>query len=367
KSLSGGRAPQAVRFKVNPPDNAVFEDALGLSLDGRWLVFVASASGGKSSLWLRPLDALEARALPGTEGASHPFWSPDSRFLGFFAQGKLKKMEVPDGPPQIISDASTTFSLGGTWNRDGVIVFAPHFEDPLFRISAAGGEATPVTAVDRNAREAHLWPHFLPDGRHFVYLGWGSPRGPRTSILVGSLDGKVQKVLLSANSGAAYASPGYLFFEKEQKLLAQPFDAERLQVAGEAAVIAQRVMLNGMSYPNFSVTETALAYWKAKEFGQSQLVWFDRQGKSLGSVGQAGLYQDPGLSPDEKQVAISHSDDGSLLGDILLFQLSQGIPSRFPFSPSFPNGFPVWSPDGKWIVFSANRTGSWELYQRPAS
>jgi len=300
----------------------------------------------------------------------HPFWSPDSRFIAYFAQGKLKKMEVPEGPPQILCDVSSSFSFGGTWNRDGVIVFAPQYRGPLCRVSAAGGEPTPVTSVDRAVHEVHLWPHFLRDGQHFLYLGCYTPGAPPHSIQVGSLGGNNKKphALLDVNSSVAYAPSGYLFFERDLKLFAQPFDADSLKLRGEAAVIAEAAInTGGMSYADVSVTETTLAYRNARAFPQSQLVWFDRQGKSFGTVGPAGPYQDPGLSPDEKQVAVSLIDPESLRGDIVLLQLSQGIPLRFTFSPSFPNGFPVWSPDGNQVVLSANRTGAFELYQKPAS
>jgi Tol biopolymer transport system component len=360
---------QSLRFTVSPPEKAVLEESLALSPDGRWLAFVASMGEGKRSLWLRPLNSLAARALPGTEGAMHPFWSPDSRALAFFAQGKLKKIEVSGGPPQILSDAS--FPIGGTWNRDGVIVFAPNYTDPLYQVPAAGGGATPVTAVDRAANETHLWPHFLPDGRHFLYLGWNTPGIPRGTgaIHVGSLDGidKKSHLLLAANSNVAYASPGYLLFERDQTLFAQPFDAEHLKVSGEAAAVAEGVWgSGGFSYANFSVTENSLAYCGGAAKSNSQLVWSNREGKSLSSAGPAGYYSDLRLSPDEKQVVVRNSDPEGRIGDLWLHQILAGIPLRLTFHPK-DDRFPVWSPDGSQIVFSSNRTGYYEFYQKPSS
>ena len=357
---------RSLRFTVSPPEKATFEESLALSPDGRWLAFVASMGEGKRSLWLRPLDSLAARAIPGTDGAIYPFWSPDSRALAFFAQGKLKKIEVSGGPPQILSDAP--FPFGGTWNRDGVILFAPNFEDPLYRIAATGGEATPVTILDRSVREAHLWPHFLPDGRHFLYLGWNTPGAPRGAIHIGSLDqiDKRSYLLVAADSSVAYASPGYLLFERDQTLFAQPFDAEHLQVSGEAVALAEGVTRDGYSYANFSITETSLAYWGGTAGQNSQLVWLNREGKSLGGVGQPGFYEDPWLSPDEKQVVVRSSDPEGRIGDLWLLQIPAGTPLRLTFHPK-DDRFPVWSPDGSRIVFSSNRTGYYEFYQKPSS
>jgi eukaryotic-like serine/threonine-protein kinase len=358
---------QSLRFTVSPPEKAVFEESLALSPDGQWLAFVAATGEGKRSLWLRPLDSLAARALPGTEGAIYPFWSPDSRALAFFAQGKLKKFEVSGKPPQILCDAP--FPIGGTWSRDGVILFAPNFEDPLYRVPATGGEATPVTTVDRAAHETHLWPHFLPDGRSFLYLGWNTPGAPRDAIHVGSLDGKGKKpyFLLAANSNVAYASPGYLLFERDQTLFAQPFDAEHLRVSGEPVAVAEGVTAaGGLSYGNFSVTETTLSYWGGTAEQNSQLVWFNRQGKSLGAVGPTGFYHSPWLSPDEKQVVVESRGAEGQNRDLRLLQLLSGIPQRFTFHPK-DEACPVWSPDGSRIAFAAHRTGYFELYQKPSS
>ena len=361
---------QSLRFTVSPPERAVFEESLALSPDGRLLAFVASRDDGIRSLWLRPLDSVAARVIAGTEGAIHPFWSPDSRALGFFAQKKLKKIEVSGGPPKVLSDAP--FPLGGTWNRDGVIVFAPNYTDPLYQVPAAGGNATPVTTVDRAAKETHLWPHFLPDGRHFLYMGWNTPGTPRTpgtsAIHVGSLEGKHDKSHfgIAGNSSVAYAPSGHLLFERDQTLFAQPFDAEHLQVSGEAVAVAEGVTKSGFSYASFSVTETSLAYWGGVAMSNSQLIWFNREGKSLGGGGRTSYYTDPWLSPDVNQAVVRVSDSARQAGDIWLLQLLPGTPLRLTFHPR-DDRFPIWSPDGNRIVFSSNRTGYYELYQRPSS
>ncbi len=357
---------RTVRFTVNPPEKGTFGGSLALSPDGRWLAFVALTVDGKRSLWLRALDSLTAQALPGTEGGIYPFWSPDGRFIGFFAQGKLKKIEISGGPPQALCDAP--FPLGGTWNREGVIVFAPNYKDPLYRISAGGGEATPVTTVDRSRNETHLWPHFLPDGHDFLYLSWNSPNVPRDVVNVASLDSKESKryFLMAGNSNVAYVPQGYLFFVRDGTLFRQAFDPKGLQLTGEPIPLAERIAeTGGHSYIDFSVSEGGLAY-RSDNPSKSQPIWFDRNGKSLGPLGQPGLYRDPWLFPDEKQVALSLGDTYANASDIWLIDLPSGNPVRLTFHPS-DDLFSVCSPDGSGIVFAGNRTGYYELYQKSSS
>ncbi|MGH9363953.1 MAG: protein kinase domain-containing protein, partial [Thermoanaerobaculia bacterium] len=190
--------------------------AAAISPDGTRVVFVARDSSGRNLLWIRPLDSLAVQPLPGTENPSFPFWSPDSRFIGFFADGKLKKIDASGGPPQTLCDAPV--NRGGTWNREGVILFAPVSDGPIYRVSASGGLPTPVTRLDPSRGEtSHRWPFFLPDGQHFLYLvaSFGGPK-EKTGIYVGSLDSKEEKFLLPANSSVAYAPPGYLLFFRER-------------------------------------------------------------------------------------------------------------------------------------------------------
>ncbi len=276
-------------------------------------------------------------------------------------------MKSPEGRLKILSDAP--FPLGGTWNRDGVILFAPNYTDPLYRVLATGGEPTPVTTVDRAANETHLWPHFLPDGRHFLYVRWHNRDAPQRAIHIGSLDGKdkIPRFLLAAHSSVAYASPGHLLFERDGTLFAQPFDAEHLQVKGETVAVAEGVTTaGGFYYATFSVTETSLAYWGGVGKSNSQLVWFSREGKSLSSVGPTGYYSDFQLSPDEKQVAVRSIDPEAQKGDLWLLQTLPGTPLRLTFHPE-DDRFPVWSPDGSRISFTSHRTGYYEIYQKPSN
>ncbi|MBA3766268.1 MAG: PD40 domain-containing protein, partial [Acidobacteria bacterium] len=339
--------------------------AMALSPDGRRLAFVASFEG-REFLWIRSLDSLSAQALPGTEGitgASPPFWSPDSRYIGFFAGGKLKRIEASGGPPQPLCDSSA--SRGGTWNRDGVIIFGDT-SGPLHRVSAAGGEPIPVLALNESRLEtSHRWPHFLPDGRHFLYFvrsGQTESRG----VYVGSLDSKETKRLLPTAFNAAYAPPGFLLFMRNETLMAQRFDADELQLTGEPSPVAEHVAYNiGLGRGAFSVSENGVLAFRSGSGDRDQLLWFDRGGKQTGSLGEAGLYFTLWLSPDERQAAVERSDPQTGTPDIWLFDLARGIPSRFTTDPAGDSS-PLWSPDGSRIVFSSSREGVRNLYQKIA-
>ena len=225
-----------------------------LSPDGLRLAYVALNANGKGGLWVRPLDSLQAQPLAGTDDASYPFWSPDSRTIGFFAGGKLKRIEASGGPPLTLCDAP--LPRGGSWSQAEEILFAPNLNAPLFRVPASGGTATPVTSLDAAKGEVtHRWPQFLPDGRHFLYLA-GSPYGlkenPMNSVVVGSLDSKERKLLMHTHSSATYAS-GHILFLRQNTLMAQPFDAKRLEFTGEAFPVAdpdeRRRRRSGVIFP----------------------------------------------------------------------------------------------------------------------
>ena len=346
---------------VLPPANTTFvpSSAPVLSPDGRRLAFTASSSG-RTLLWVRPLDSPQAQPLVGTEGASFPFWSPDSRFLGFFAGGKLKKIDASGGPAQTLTDAS--FGLGGTWNRSDVIVFAPTFSSGLRSVPAAGGTASPVTTLDRSRGElSHLWPYFLADGRHFLYFSFP------TGVYVGSLDSKETKQILSDQSKTVYAPPGYLLFVRQDTLMAQPFSAERLETSGDAFPIAQEVGWD-LVWPGsyaFSISEGGLLSYRGFIQGSGQLAWFDRTGKPLGLVAPPGVYRNPRLSPDGTRLAVEKRDDNGIT-DIWLVDLQRGVPTRFTFDPG-ADDYPHWSPDGSRIVFRAFRKGAFVIHQKLSS
>ncbi|HEX9689512.1 MAG TPA: protein kinase, partial [Thermoanaerobaculia bacterium] len=216
--------PRTVRSSLLPPEKSSFAFEFGpmaLSPDGRRVAFVATSSG-INMLWVQPLSGVSAQPLAGTDGASNPFWSPDSRFLGFFADRKLKKIEASGGPPQTLADAS--LGRGGSWNREGVILFVPNSREVVHRVSASGGGASPVTKLDARASElSHRWPVFLPDGRRFLYLAQNSlGAGEKNGIYAASLDGGERKLLFNANTNVAYTPPGHLLFYRERTLLARP-------------------------------------------------------------------------------------------------------------------------------------------------
>jgi eukaryotic-like serine/threonine-protein kinase len=363
------RAPvdeRVLKVSVLLPEKATMPGmtAMALSPDGRRLAFVAS-SEGQYFLWVRSLDTLSAQALPGTEDASSLFWSPDSRFIGFFAGGKLKKIDATGAPPQTLCDAKAG-SRGGTWNRDGVIVFASGASGLLYRVSAAGGEPSPVTTLDQSRFEiSHTWPYFLPDGRHFLYFVRSS-QAESGGIFIGSLDSKDTKRLLSTTLSAAYAPPGFLLFLRNEMLMAQRFDADELQLIGEPFPVAEHVAYNvGIGRGAFSVSENGVLAYRTGGGQINQPLWFDRGGKQIGSLGAAGFYVTLSLSPDERRVVEARLDTQTGTTDIWLFDLSRGIPSRFTTHPA-PDLNPLWSPDGSRIVFSSLREGVSNLYQKVA-
>jgi len=350
------------RFIVPPPEKAAFVSqsiVVALSPNGRLLAFVATAEG-KSFLWVRPLDSLSPRQLPGTEGAGAPFWSPDSRFIGFSAQGKLKKIEISGRPAVAVCDVDSDALGGGTWNRDGVILFSPMFSDALYRVSASGGTATHTTTLDPSRHElSHRWPQFLPDGRHFVYFAGGS-RPENSGINLASLDSKETKRILNADSNVIYVPPGYLLFVREGTLLAQPFDAKRFEIMGDPLSVAEHVR-NRLCWSFSASQNNELAYESESGLMKSQLIWFDRGGKQLKSVGEPGEYWHLELSPDERRVVVEKVDANN--NDIWIIDLLHGIPMRFTFGPD-PDIQPTWSPDGSHIVYTSYQGGGAQIYQR---
>ena len=364
------RAPQeapaaATRFLITPPGKGQVIGAPLISPDGRRVVLVVRDAAGRQSLWLRPIDALDAQQLAGTEAGDQPFWSPDGRSIGFIAAGKLKKLDVAGGPAQTLSDA---VSVGGAWHRDGVIVFSRSSAEGLYRIPAAGGAPEPVTTLDKSRNEyVHAWPHFLPDGRHFLYVAGSSAR-EQSAIFLGSLDSQQTRLLLDVESSVAYAPPGYLLYAREGTLVARPFDADRLELTGEAVPVVKQIGFSlGNARAHFSASETGtLLYRTSTAAADTQLVWFDRAGKQLDTVGAAGHYSDIRLSPDGKRVAFQRLDPEKGASDIWVMELARGTTSRLTFDPA-NDGDAVWSPDGGRVVFSSMREGLPNLYQKLSS
>jgi Tol biopolymer transport system component len=371
-----GRAPEdmrAVRFLLSLPDgwglaqlgSAGAQVPLSASPDGRRVAFVAAGPGGISRIWGRSLDTLEAEPLTGTEGAFRPFWSPDSRFLGFFAEGKLKKIDVLGGPPITLCDSPE--QRGGTWSSAGVIVFSPGPTSVLQRVSAAGGVPTAVTTLGEG-ETGHFQPSFLPDGRHFLYRA--STGGSTTTglpIYLGSLDSAERKLLLNADAQNVMYSQGHLLFLRETTLMAQPFDARRLELTGEAFPIAEQIgTLGAPPYGVFSASENGvLVYQTGAGAAGTQLVWFDRSGKQTGVLEDRAVYGDVELSPDGRQASISVPGQSGGPRDIWLYDVARSLKTRFTFDPADEQRV-IWSPDGSRLVFNSRRKGRLDLYQKAA-
>ncbi len=362
-------APRKVRFTIPMPEGSAFGSyaeagALALSPDGRRLAFTAVQPGGRSVLWIRDLETLAPRLMTGTEGAALPFWSPDARSVGFFAGGILKRVDVSGGPPQTVCDAP--YSYGGSWNREGVILFSPDANRPLMRVAAAGG--APVAETTLAAGElGHYWPWFLPDGRHFLLLV-DSEKRPTTEIQVGMLGNKERTRLTVAESGTSYAS-GYLLFVRDGVLTAQPFDTESLKLRGEPIPVAERVGRMGGAGPTryapFSASNNGVLAHGVASTVTSQLGWFDRTGRLLSATGPPGDYADPELSADGKRLAVCRDEPRTGTPDIWLMDTSRGTFSRLTFHPRW-EVYPVWSPDGSRIAFSWDKEGDNNIYIKPA-
>jgi len=358
----------AVRFSIPLPEKVTYAlgGMLALSPDGRRLAFGANTPEGKTMLWLRPLDSFTAQPQAGTEGAAYPFWSPDARFIAFFADRKLKKIELGGGSVETICEAGT--GGGGTWNRDGVIVFAAQWEGPLMRVPAAGGAATPLTQLDAAHQEVfHLWPHFLPDGRHYLFVLYGRDN---SGIYAGALDSQERKWLLAIESPSdastvVYAPPGYLLFLRNRVLMAQPFDAARLELKGEAFRLAEGLEIRGPGVVPLSVAGSgALAYRLGAEIGVMQPTWFGRDGKPLGTVGPPGPYSYFDLSPDGRTLAVARSE-AQAPTSLWLIDVTRGTVTRF--TSDFFSGAPRWSPEGDRLLFWSVRDSPPNLYLKPLS
>ena len=356
---------RVLKLFVPPPEKATF-DSLNIpvvSPDGRRVADVIDQDG-RRGVWVRDLDSLTGRLLPGTDDARYPFWSPDSRTVAFFAGGKLKKIDVAGGPAVTVCDAAN--GRGGTWNQNDVIVFAPSNAGALLRVSAAGGTATAATELDSSLHEGgHRFPWFLPDARHFLFTAKTGDTD-QTTIAVGDLESKKRLRILVANSNAVFSS-GYLLFVRERTLMAQPFSASKIQTTGDAVPIAEQVdSVIGNSQGQFSSSQNGvLAYTSGGAGGNVQLTWFDRSGRSVGTVGAQGDLEWPAISPDGSTVAVEQADRQAGQRDIWLHDLARGTATRFTFGPS-GNRFPVWSPDGSHIAFYSTRDGT-NVYQRATS
>jgi serine/threonine protein kinase len=351
------RPPQRTmqRYTIAAPENTNNLHSFAISPDGRHLAIAADANG-KRQLWLRAQDALQAQPMPGTDDATYPFWSPDSRYIGFFVPGKLKKIAATGGPAQSLCDVID--GTGGSWNRDDVIVFSPNSNlTAIQRVSAAGG--VPVDVTGRNGTP--LFPVFLPDGRHFLYLFFAASAN-QNGVYLSSLDGKENRRVLADASSIAFAA-GRLLFVREDVLMAQVFDVASGQTIDEAIPLAEDVSFTTYGgYVPVTASETGVLLF-ASGSRSNQIVWYDRGGKLLGAVSATGPVWDPAISPDEKSVVFRRQT--ALGADLWVRDLTRGAEQRFTTDPSF-NLTPFWSPQGDRIVFNKSnwRGGTYNLYQK---
>ncbi len=351
-----------VRFVVLPPEKTTFHPGLAVSPDGNHLAFIASHKG-KNVLWIRSMDSIEAKSVSGTEGAEYPFWSPDGRFLGFFAQGKLKKVEVSSGSVLTLSDVREP--RGATWNQKDEILFSPNVLSPLYRIPATGGAASRATELQED-EASHRFPQFLPDGEHFLYLSQGlEPQ--QEAVWIGSLDsGKSRKLFANARS-VQYVRPGYLLYLVEGKLMSQLFDMEKFQLEGDPQLVAENVQIQKGSsgYGVFSVSRDGVLAYQQAAGAITQLAWVDRNGTRLAVVGPPGDYDEPTLAPGGSRIAVKRRNPESDAEDIWLIELNGNRLSRFTFHSDA--GTPVWHPDGSRIAYSSSRDGHLDLYVKPST
>ena len=352
------------RFSVVTPPARGNPNNIAVSPDGRFLVFTGFDENGKREIWLRPMNAVASRPLPGTDDGVLPFWSPDSRFIAFFANGRLKKVDVVGGPAQTLCDAGTN-NPGGTWSQEGTVLFGSN--DGIYRVSASGGSPSRVTTLDPGRQEInHNLPAFLPDGRHFLYRV-RSNKPEFTGIYLGSLGDTATSMLMRSEIEAEFAPPGFIVFVLGNALMAQAFDERSLKLTGEAFPIADQVSNNpGTGQAAFSISATGvLAYRPTSTGAVSQLEWVDRAGKQLGVVGDAGPYADVELSPDGKMASVSLRDVVRGTRDEWIVDLARGIRIRFTFDPAEEYGG-KWSPGGDRIAYlrGGDHAG---IYVKPSS
>ena len=340
-----------------------------ISPDGTMLAFLGRDSASVTKIYVRPLNALLAYPLPGTENALRPFWSPDSKFLAYFAGNQLKKISAQGGPTQLICEV--TGGADGSWGASGVILFDGSTDDSLRRVSASGGAATQATIIRRDKGEQyHAWPCFLPDGEHFLYLAYGDSLARARqgqSLHVASLDGKLDKELGRIFSRVEISPDGRLIHCREGVLYSTEFDLDKLELMGEAVPIAENVSAQA-EMANFSVSDNGQLVYRTGALGTANrlLTWFDRNGKELGTEGELADYEDIDISPDGMRLAFGMGDQRSQKSDIWIRDLQRGVSSRLTFEEE-NEYWPIWSPDGSRILYTYDGSGFWTIYERQSN
>ena len=381
--MQGQPPAEEVRFRIPRNVSAQPDETLGsnnptggaatfsrtdsaISPDGRTVVFLARPTPtDTNALYVRPIGAVTPQRLEGTDDATRPFWSPDSRSIAFVSRGKLRKVLAAGGRPQDLCDV--TGFTGGTWNSEGTILFGS--PAGVFRVSEEGGTPAAITTLDQ-AESGHFWPRFLPDGRHYLFLlKSGDPS--KSGVYVGALDSKERTRVLAVDSNAAYADPGLLVFERAGAVYAQPFDPDTRGLSGAPSRIADEVTFDaGLGKGDFDVSKNGVLIYYVSTTGSGavgeeawelQLQWADRSAQVLASVGPWGVYRGVEVSPNGQRVAV-HRHDGTG-GDVWVMEQPPRAPTRITFDATQDNSSPIWSPEGDRIVFASRRNGKWGLYE----
>lgn len=358
------------RYTIDPGNGSLSVEWPSISPDGKNLAFRATDSTGKSQIWIRPMNSLKAYPLAGTESAWRPFWSPDSKYLGFIVnRTQVKKISVAGGPAQLIGEVKG--GADGSWGSSGTILFDGGVSDSIRQISASGGVATAATFINRENKESyHSWPSFLPDGRHFLFLAESNDQAASNGkpiLMVGSLDSKETKTLIPVDSRVVYCEPGYIVYVLDEILIAQRFDLDNLEPVGEPVPIADQVGFNSIQLANFSVSsEGTLTYQTGIDLENSRLAWLDRKGNEIDSIGSPAPYGDIQLSPDGERLVYDIFDPAQKGTDIWVRDLKRNVSSRLTFD-SKNEVWPIWSPDGSEIYYASDSDGRYNIMKKPAN
>jgi eukaryotic-like serine/threonine-protein kinase len=356
----------STRTSILAPDGKEFDrwGTAALSPNGEYLAFSALMPGWGSQLWLRRIDSLTAKPLPGTDGAQNPFWSPDSKWIGFVAGSKLRKISVDGGSPLVLCDSAQ--SRGGSWNSNGTILFSPGPGYPVYSVPDSGGTPVAVTEFDQSVGEvSHRWPEFLPDGKHFLFLS----RSKENIIYAATVDSKRRKLILKNDTNAVYAPPGYLLFAKNGVLLAQPFDADRLELKGTAIAMAEGVpVFGGQQHGLFSASKNGLLAIHSTAEMLTQPISVDLSGKFLEPIMEPAMFPfgDMQISQDGRKLAVTITDPKDGADNIWIHNLASHQTTRLTFEKMIGQN-PRWSPDSSTVLYSSNRFGTPQIFSIPAS